>query len=351
VDFEIFCYSVKSSYKLITGEALSFRFAYPVVLWIGIPFLLCFSYFFLRLKRRIAYSFPLISHVINAGFVSGNFKKITLNFLRITVLTALLCLAARPQWVDIRSSLNLDNVDIFVALDTSGSMSLIDDLKDTRTRMAVAKHEAINFIKKRSNDRIGFGVFATDALTLAPITDDKNFLQQIVDDTNIGVVAEQSTSIGKGLAMGVARLRDSTAKSKVIIFLTDGDATNQDDFPIDRALELAVDKNIKIYTVGIGSQRPYAVDQFGRLHNITGSYLNETLLKKIATITNGHYFPARNPLEIQRAYDEIDKLEKTKQQAQLFTKYDECFWLLFFIASGALFSELLLSVFVWKYFL
>jgi Ca-activated chloride channel family protein len=339
---------LKSDYKLILGENLEFRFAYQMVLWIGVPLLILFSYYLLKIKRGIVYNYPLTKMLSTAGFGYVSIKKTILKTFRILSILSILILAARPQLVDVTASNNINNIDIFISLDASGSMQLFDDMSNPKPRITAAKQEAINFLKKRSSDKIGFGIFATESLTLAPITDDKKFLEQVISGISIGVIPENTTAIGKGLAMGILRLKNSVSKSKIIIFLTDGAATEQNDFPIERAITLANDNNIKIYTVGIGSKQAYFRDQFGRTMPIIDSSFDEQLLKKISQSTGGRYFSVKNQEEMAIVYDEIDKLEKTTQEINSFTKYEEIFWPFFFISFIFLFLELFVSLYFWK---
>lgn len=323
---------------------------YPTILYFGIPTIILFSYYYLLKKRGIVFVYPLTKSIKEVGFSAGDFKKLILRGLRTLTITSLLFLGARPQWVDVQSNINTDNIDIFLSLDTSLSMTFADDAKDRRTRIVVAKSEAAQFIKRRTNDKIGVGVFAEDSLTLAPTTDDKKFLLDVIDSIDIGVVPENSTALGKGLAVGIARLRNSKAKSKVLILLTDGKPTAQDDFPIDRGIELAKEQGVKIYTMGIGSSNPYAIDNYGRTRYIDPSIsqFDESLLIKIATQTGGKYFGARKPAEVAAAYEAIDKLEKTTQEQNIFTKFEEFFSLFFGLALVSLAAEIFLSLFLWK---
>lgn len=289
---------------------MEFRFAYPIVLWIGIPLLMLISYYLLKIKRGIIYNYPLTKTLLVSGFGYVSMKKTILKIFRLSSILGLLILASRPQWVDVTASNNINNIDIFISLDASGSMQLFDDISNPKPRIIAAKQEAINFLKKRPLDKIGFGIFATESLTLAPITDDKKFLEQVISGISIGVIPENTTAIGKGLAMGILRLKNSVSKSKIIIFLTDGAVTEQNDFSIDRAITLANENGIKIYTVGIGSKQAYFRDQFGRTMQISDSSFDEQLLKKISKSTGGRYFAVKNQDEMAAVYSEIDKLEK-----------------------------------------
>jgi Ca-activated chloride channel family protein len=331
-------------------SVLVFRFAYPLILYFGILVWMLLGYYFLYKKRGVVFVYPLSSVVLAAGFLSGNYKTMIPKCLRLLAVLSLLFLAARPQWVDVRSNFNVDNIDIFIVLDVSHSMSLIDDLRDARRRIVVAREEALSFIKKRLSDRIGFGVFATHSLTLAPITDDKVFLQNVVGGVEIGVIPGDSTAVGKGFVMGVSKLRDSVVKSKVVVLLTDGQSTVTDDYPIDKAISFAKELGIKVYTVGIGSLQPYMVNQYGQASRVDASQCNfdSKVLAKIAEQTGGKYFEARNPREMAQAYKHIDQLEKTPQHADIFTKFQEMFWLFFILALVSLSLEMGLSAFLWK---
>lgn len=327
-----------------------FRFAYPLVLFLGLPVLVGIGAYLIFIKTTSLYKFSLAGVVKSYGFVSGNYKRVVLKSFRLLAVLSLLFLAARPQWVDVKSNFNIDGIDIVIALDVSGSMSLSDDLRDSRTRISVAKHEAINFIQKRPNDEIGLVVFGTDALTLAPPTQDKVYLKNVIEEVEIGIVNHESTALGKGLATAIAKLRYAKAKSKMIILLTDGRSTAEHDLSVDKVIDMAVDMGVKVYTVGIGGAQPFFIDQFGRRVSVpdeSGS-IDTQLLMKLASKTGGKYFHVQNPLEIKAAYEAINNLEKTAKDTDLFTKYVDIFWWFFIFAVGCILVELVMSLFVWK---
>ncbi len=335
---------------IIWIKLMYFRFAYPLVLYIGLPLYVGFFVYFLFFKRGLVYRYSLVKSLKVLGFFQGWYKKSIPKFCRLLGILCLLFLGARPQWVDVKSNLYIDGIDIVIALDVSGSMTLSDDLKDPRKRIVVAKYEASNFIEKRPNDEIGLVVFATDALTLAPPTQDKSYLKKIVEDLELGVIDTDSTALGKGLATAIAKLRYSTAKSKIVILLTDGRPNAKNDVSVERVIEIAQSMGVKIYTVGIGGSQPFVIDQFGRYLAVPdeGSSVDSKLLTMIAEKTGGKYFYAKNPAEMKAAYEIIDKLERTNKTTDLFTKYEEVFWVFFSIVLLSLLLELVLSLFVWK---
>ena len=268
--------------------------------------------------------------------------------MRAVTLCGLIFLIARPQIVDERSFVNIEGVDIVMAIDVSGSMEAFDDIRDRRTRIEVAKAEAIRFIEKRTNDPIGIVLFAHDALSRCPLTLDKKFLKELVGLLHIGIINHTETALGTGLATAVNRLKNSQAKSKIVILLTDGEPTSTEKINPEVAMELAQQFNIKVYTIGIGAENGgFGYDQFGRIGRFPSS-LNVALLKQIAEKTGGKFFKANNPQDMRHIYDTIDKLEKTEYQTNLFHNYYEAFLSFMWIIVLLFALELFLSLFVWR---
>lgn len=324
------------------------RFAYFELFFILVPLLLAaYAYRFVFYKYPI-YTFPLASELKKSGtFATGIHKKV-FTALRGLVLLVLVFLIPRPQWVDERSKINVEGVDIVISLDLSGSMQIFDDLRDRRTRIQVAKQEAVRFIDKRTNDPISIVIFAKDALSRCPLTLDKKFLKDIVGSLEIGrLIDPNETYLGTGLATAVNRLKDSKAKSKIIILLTDGVPTNDKVSP-KQATEMAKEFGVKVYTVGIGNPKGgYAPGMFGQFRQIPTSF-DAALLKKIASQTGGVYFQASNPKEMRTIYDKIDQLERTKLETNLFHNYYEAFLSFIWIILLLLGFELLLRLFIWR---
>jgi Ca-activated chloride channel family protein len=238
-----------------------------------------------------------------------------------------------------------------LALDVSGSMNAIDDPRDPRTRIEIAKKEAINFIDRRDNDAIGLVVFAADALSLCPLTLDKKLLKELTGELLLGkVVSEISTLIGSGLAVAINRLRLSRAKSKVIVLLTDGASAPDDPFSIDQAIEIANIFKIKIHTIGIGNTS----ETYGRLPDGQLCPTNRLAppdmhtLKKIAEKTGGTCFEAKKTNELEKIYKKIDELEKTNYETTLYSRKEELFLVFAIPALLLMILEFVLKFLWWR---
>lgn len=244
--------------------------------------------------------------------------------LRALALSALIVALARPQ-----SSLSWQNsttegIDIMIASDISGSM-LSEDF--TPNRLEAGKNIAIDFIKNRPDDRIGLVVFSGESFTQCPLTIDHSVLINSYRDIKNGMI-EDGTAIGMGLATAVTRLKDSEAKSKVIILLTDG-VNNMGSIPPVTAAEIAKQFHIRVYTVGLGTHgyAPYPMQTIdGRIvYQKMEVQIDEPTLKQIAGITGGKYFRATDNTTLKNIYDQIDKLEKAKIDVIQYRKKTECF--------------------------
>lgn len=251
--------------------------------------------------------------------------------LRLLALSAIIVAMARPQTEDISTrTKTTKGIDIVMAIDVSSSM-LARDLKPNR--LSALKEVAADFIKKRPNDRIGLVAYAAEGYTKTPITTDKDIVLNALREITYGQL-EDGTAIGMGLAISVNRLKESKAKSKIIILLTDG-VNNSGFIEPQTAANLAIDFGIKTYTIGLGTNgnalSPIA-------YNADGSYrygmrqveIDEDLLKSIAEATGGKYFRATDNETLEEIYDEINKLEKTDIEEFKYYKYEEKFrpWIL-----------------------
>ena len=325
------------------------HFAYPHVFYIFIPIWIALNIYRWNFYRPPIYVYPLTSQIKNTAHANKSYHKIVLFALRSTLLLSLIFLIARPQWVDARSRVNVDGVDIIITLDVSGSMQIFDDMNDRRPRIDVAKQEAVRFVRKRTDDPIGVVIFAADAISRCPLTLDKSILTDVIKKTQLGFINPSGTSLGTGIATAINKLKNSKAKSKIIILLTDGQPTpNTEKVPVETSLKLAKQFGIKIYTIGIGNKKgAYVNSAFGFVEKIPDS-VDENLLKKIARETNGKFFRANNSQDMKKIYDTIDKLEKTKYETNLFSRYYEAFatfvWLIVFLFA----LELFLTLFIWR---
>jgi Ca-activated chloride channel homolog len=327
------------------------RFAYPFLLWVLLPLYVVAVLYRLKFYRYPRYVFPLSTHLAAAGFAGrSSLRRLVLFALRAAVLLLLVFFVARPQWVDERSVVNVNGVDIIIALDVSGSMEAFDDLKDRRTRISVAKKEAIKFVDKRASDPIGLVLFGAEAISRCPLTLDKAVLKDIIGSIELGVVDHRATALGTGLAVAINRLKNSKARSRIVVLLTDGIPTSEVD-RIDpmHAIDLAKQLGIKVYTVGIGGENGvgYLDTQFMGVQ-AQKMPLNVPLLEKIARETGGQFFRAKNPTDMGMIYDKIDLLEKTEIETNLFHNYYEAFlhfiWLIFLLIA----LEYGLRLFVWR---
>lgn len=324
------------------------HFAYPHIIYIFGAIWILLNIYRWKFFKPVTYVFPLTSQLKKkAG--SKDYSNKILFCLKSILLLLMIFLIARPQWVDARSRVNVEGVDIMITLDVSGSMQLFDDLKDRRTRIDVAKKEAVKFVKKRLDDPIGVVIFGADAISHCPLTLDKSVLTEIIEGIRLGVINARGTSIGTGVSTAINKLRQSKAKSKIIILLTDGQPTPETELvSVDTAIELAKKFGIKIYSVGIGNRKgAYVNSAFGFVERVPDS-VDENLLKKMARATNGRYFRASSPKDMKLIYEKIDELEKTEYNTNLFSRYYEAFASFFWILLLFVFAELLLSLFVWR---
>ena len=254
---------------------------------------------------------------------------------------------ARPQSPVADSKITTEGVDIVLALDSSTSM-LAEDFKingKRENRVEVIKNVVRNFIQGRKNDRIAIVTFAARAYTVCPLTLDYNWLIANLERIKSGML-EDGTAIGSGIATSLNRLKNSQAKSKVIILLTDGRNNLGTISPITAA-EAAKALKVKIYTIGAGGKGPvpYPVrDFFGnKAYQQVEVDLDEDTLTKIAVITSAKYYRATDTESLRKIYGEIDKLEKTPMQEKGYLEYNELFWLFLVVGLWLLFLEIVLT--------
>jgi Ca-activated chloride channel family protein len=253
---------------------------------------------------------------------------------RLLALSSLIIAMARPRKVDISSQTkSTKGINIVMAIDVSGSM-LAKDLKPNR--MEALKKVAENFVEGRPNDRIGIVVYASEAYTKTPVTSDKAIIQEAIQSIKYDNVLQDGTGIGMGLTTAVNRLKDSKAKSKVIILLTDG-VNNAGFIEPETASQIALEYGIKVYTIGIGTNgnamSPYAyAPNGGFLFRMMPVEIDVNLLQTIARNTGGKYFRASSNSKLESIYKEINKLETTEIQELKFYDYDEKYRLFVWIA-------------------
>lgn len=242
--------------------------------------------------------------------------------LRMVALALLCVILARPQSNETWSDQNVEGIDIMMSLDISGSM-LAEDLKPNR--LEAAKSISAEFVNSRPNDNIGLVVFSGESFTQCPLTTDKAALSQLFSVINEQMIQANGTAIGLGLASAVNRLKDSQAKSKVIILLTDGSNNTGEIDPL-MASELAKSFGIRVYTIGVGTKgmAPYPFQTaFGIQRQMVPVDIDEGTLKSISANTDGKYFRATDNKSLKAIYEEIDQLEKTKISVQEYSKKNE----------------------------
>ena len=305
-------------------------------------FLIPILFYFSNRRSKLSLSFSTIKSLKNTPVTFRALLFRFLPFLRTTVIILFILALARPSRVSTEKEYQTKGVDIVIALDISGSM-LAEDFKP-ENRLNVAKEDAIKFIKGRENDRIGLVVFARKAFTQCPLTLDYKILIKLLSDIKVGMIAD-GTAIGMGLATSVNRLRDSKAKSKVIILITDGENNSGNIDPITSA-ELSKTFDIKVYTIGVGKGGlvPFPVNDplFGKRYVQANVEIDELTLKRIADITGGRFFRARDPKALSEIYEKINELERTEIKIKEYRSYDDFFPYFLFPALLLLLLDILL---------
>ena len=330
----------------------NFEFYNPEFLWmlLAIPIVAVWQ-FFVRKKDAALLTMPSIKGFKTTSFVSK--LKPLLALLRLFAMAAVIIALARPRNVSVSKKTKTNRgIDIIMAIDVSASM-LARDLKPNR--LEALKKVAIDFVDRRPNDRIGIVVYAGESFTQTPITSDKNIVKKTISELKWGQL-DGGTAIGMGLGSGVNRLKESSAKSKVIILLTDG-VNNAGNIDPRTATELAKELKIKVYTIGIGTNGtadfPWSKDpRTGKLNFRKQQVeIDEKLLQEIAQQTEGKYFRATDNQSLKEIYDEIDALEKTKIEEFKYYNYQEKFRVFIFLSIGLLLLEFVLRNTVFKSFI
>ncbi len=326
--------------KYIDFEHITF--AHPQFFWLLllIPFLVYWQYFHQE-KKQSSLLVTTKQHLSNSGSSFRTRLRFILPMFGILSMLFFIIALARPQNSKVNETVNNEGLDIVMSLDISGSM-LAQDFKPNRIESA--KKVASDFILNRPTDRIGLVIFSGESFTQCPLTTDQNVLLEQVKNIRSGLL-EDGTAIGMGLATAVERLRNSKAKTKIIILMTDGVNNSGLIDPIT-ALEIAKAYKIRVYTIGIGStgNAPYPVqDQFGntRMQQMPVQ-IDEALMQKISKETGGKYFRATNNNSLEKVYKDIDKLEKTKIEINSYKRYAELFFAYALIGLFLLILELVL---------
>lgn len=330
----------------------SFEYVNPQFFWLLLLLPVLIVWYILKRKKQTA-----ALHISSLkGFKTGSnwLAKLRpiLFALRLLALGAIIIALARPRNVDESTKIKTTSgIDIVMAIDVSASM-LARDLKPNR--LEALKNVAGRFINARPNDRIGLVEYAGESFTKTPLTSDKSIVLSSLKSIKYNTIIQGGTAIGMGLATSVNRLKESRAKSKVIILLTDG-VNNSGFIDPKIASELAVEFGIKVYTIGLGTNG-MAISPIGIKQDGTFQYgkqpveIDEELLKQIATTTNGKYFRATSNTRLGEIYEEINKLEKTEIEEFKFKSYDEQFRPLVLLALCLLGLELLLRYTLFRSF-
>lgn len=296
-------------------------------------------------SKKPVYRYSLVSNLARFGYSKPPTHKRVFAALKIATFIILAFLIAKPQLVDSRSSVTIDGIDIVIVLDASASMQFQDYDDDQRSRFQVAKDEAMRFVDKRTDDAIGLVLFGKDALSRIPLTMDKKLINSIISSLELGFIDPDGTVLSTAIISAANRLKNSQAKSKIMIVLTDGAPSENDTDPA-LAIELAQKLGIKIYTIGIGSDEDqYIMHPFMGL--IPKPKINRPLLVKIAQETGGKFFLARNSKDMRAVYDTIDSLERTQRQTSLYNKYYDIFIPGVCVIIALMLLELLLSATIW----
>ena len=317
------------------------KFANPYLLWLlALVVPMIAFYIFRVLKGGAAIRISSVEGVRKAPRTWRYWFRHTPFVLRCAAFVVLVVALARPQDIEEQSRTNAEGIDIMLSIDISGSMLARDFKPD---RITAAKEVAGEFIADRYGDRIGLAVFAGESFTQSPLTTDKSTLQTMLARIRSGVV-EDGTAIGNGLATAINRLRESDAKSKVVILLTDG-VNNRGEIAPLMAADIAADMGIKVYTIGVGTRgkAPYpAIDMFGNMtFQMADVEIDEKTLEEIASRTGGKYFRATDKAKLKAIYDEINQLEKSKVEVTDLTIYHEQYLPLVLLAIALLLGEFL----------
>lgn len=316
-------------------------FLYPYIFWLAVIVPLLVAYYIFMARREAT---------LTVSTIGGKRAPRTLRYwlrplpfiLRMAALVMFIIALARPVEITHEQETTTDGIDIVLSMDISGTMLARDFKPD---RLTAAKRLAAEFVAERRGDRIAVVAFAGEAFTQAPLTSDQATIETMLSRLRSGVV-EDGTAIGNGLATAINRLRESGAKSKVIILLTDG-VNNRGQISPLMAAEIARDMGIKVYTIGVGTRgrAPYpAVDIFGNQTTVMADVeIDEELLEEIASMTGGKYYRAVNDEALREIYAEINTLEKSKVQVTDYQTYEELFLMWVILGLALLCAEFIVD--------
>jgi len=322
-----------------------FEPAYPKLLWaLAIPALLAILHLLRDTRpRSTRVPLPTLAVLVNGPTDLRALLRPMSRAMGLSGLAILLLAMARPQSKDSWQDVKREGIDIIMAMDLSGSM-LAKDLRPDR--LDAAKRMGTEFIDGRPNDRIGLVVYEGEAFTQCPLTTDHRVLKELLNNSRSGLL-EGGTAIGMGLATAVNRLRESEAKSKVVILLTDG-VNNRGTIEPTDAAQIAASMGVRVYTIGVGTRGKalmpvarYANGQFR--YDYVDVDLDEPTLKQVAETTGGRYFRATDERKLREIYQEIDRLEKTRMKVTEYSQRHEEYLPFLLLGSGLLLFGLLLD--------
>lgn len=321
-------------------------FEYPKLLWLlVVPGLMVLHYIYLELAQRHPHLrvSTAVPWLVRNTSLASSVRHIPFIF-RIIALSLIVVAIARPRSSEVIEKIDAEGIDIVLAMDVSTSMLARDFTPD---RISASKDIAIEFIAQRPTDRMGIVVFAGESYTQCPLTTDRSALINMMKEVETGLI-DDGTAIGNGLATAIARMKDSDAKSRVVILLTDG-VNNSGEMSPQMAVEIARTYGVRVYTIGVGREgmAPYPVmTPWGvEVRNLEVE-IDEDLLKEIADATGGRYFRANDNTKLAEIYDEINKMEKARTTVDSFPVYKELFGTYALLALLALFVELIFNWFV-----
>lgn len=321
-------------------------FEYPKLLWLlAVPVLMLLHYLYLELRGRNPHM--RVSTIV--PWKAGGFSVMSIVrhipfALRLLALTMIVIAIARPRSSHEVEKVDTEGIDIVMAMDVSTSMLARDFNPD---RLEASKDIAIEFISQRPADRMGIVVFAGESYTQCPLTTDRATLINLMKDIQTDLI-EDGTAIGNGLATAVSRMKDSDAKSRVVILLTDG-VNNRGEITPQTAAEIAKTYGVRVYTIGVGANgtAPYPVmTPWGVDVRDMKVEIDEQLLKDIAAQTGGKYFRATDNAKLMEIYAEINKMEKVRTTVDSFPVYKELFPKFALVALIALLLEILVAAFI-----
>ena len=325
-------------------------FEYPKLLGLlVVPALLVLHYIYLELAQRhphlrVSTSIPWL---VKKTTLASSIRHIPF-VLRILALSLIVVAIARPRSSEVIEKIDAEGIDIVLAMDVSTSMLARDFTPD---RISASKDIAIEFIAQRPTDRMGIVVFAGESYTQCPLTTDRAALINMMKEVETGLI-DDGTAIGNGLATAIARMKDSDAKSRVVILLTDG-VNNSGEVSPQMAVEIAKTYGIRVYTIGVGREgmAPYPVmTPWGvEVRNLEVE-IDEDLLQQIADETGGRYFRANDNTKLAEIYDEINQMEKARTTVDSFPVYKELFGTYALLALLLILAELVLDWFVIRRF-